>query len=456
MVFIDQINLSPVQMGLALALFAYIVWTGRPEWALGIHFSVALWTRSVMFGSVAVSYILLLVIALAALVYMHRQRGMTLLPSIMRPARQPWLPPTDRWILIWLALWLGWMLLLLGLYRPERGFGLLRILIFNILPGLPIVLLIASDLRRVRGFATAYLLATMVGGWFALAMLDIPLAYLLVDPTLSNTPVIRLNLTNYHFFAYSFSMALIMAVGLVLESKGWLRSLFFMACAAYCVYFLFLAGSRQSLNGAAVALAVMGFWALRRTGAMRARALLALVLMLVLGGALYQIAPELILRTEGGEHEISAVFALFEERGWIWQIAWRIFLTSPLWGVGFAFNAHNILVGILVDQGLVGMIFFLGFLAFALRQSWRVWFGDQSDPAAIWRVTFFAVLLFGLVHSQASGNVFTVWHLYWSTAFLWWLSYLADHEPAAERTVARVAPRGMLLARQLKGSLDGR
>lgn len=450
MEFINRIVLTPTQMGLALALFVFIVWTGRPEWAVGILYSFALWTRTLFFGPISANYLLLGVIALATVVYMVRYRRMSLLPSVVDRGQQLWIPPGDRWILAWMALWLVWMLLLLNLYQPERGFGLIRILTVYILPTLPIVLLFGAELRRVRGFAVAYLLTTMVGGWLALSVIEIPLDYLIQDPTLKETPIIRLNLLNYHFFAYAFSMSLIMALGLFLESKRWYRSLFMLACAAYCVYFLLLAGSRQSINGALIATLVLVGWSMRRSGPIKLRALLMLTLLLSIGIGLYLTSPDLLIRDgEGGGGNFLAIFALFDDRGGLWAGGWERFLSSPLWGVGFAYNTHNLFVGVLADQGLVGMVFFLGFLVFALHQSRRVWSGGQEDPRAVWRAVFFGILVFSLVHSQASGNVFTVWHLYWATAMLWWLSYLGDHEPAAEQPApeALAAPTGATLSR---------
>jgi O-antigen ligase len=448
--FISQIFLTPAQMGLMLAIFGFIVWIGRPEWALGMYFSTALWTRVVMFGPTASSYVFLSVIVAAATVYMLRHRRMSLLPSLLRPAARPWLPPHDRWILVWMLLWVIWMLLLLNLFKPERGFTLIRILVFYILPGLPMMLLFASDIRRLRGFAVAYLLMTMVGGWFMISLLGIPLDYLLVDPTLKGTNVIRLNITNYHFPAYAFSIALIMTIGLFLESKRWYAGLFYLAGAAYCVYFLLLCGSRQSMNGSLIAAVAFGLWAMRRAGPVKARAILVLTLLLSVGTTLYLTSPELIIRKEDGEQQLGSTVSLVDDRGAIWAQGWEYFLSSPLWGNGFEFNSHNIFIGTLADQGIVGAIFFSGFLIFAVSQSRRAWLGDQSDPGAVWRMAFLGILIFSVVHSQASGNTFTVWHLYWAAAAQWWLRALAD-EPAT----ARQAPAIRLPQPPLRPALRG-
>lgn len=451
--FISQIRLTPPQLAFVLALFGFIVWTGRPEWGLGMYFSTALWTRVVMFGGVSSSYIFLAVVAASSLVYMLRHRQMSLLPSLLRPAPRPWLPTRDRWILVWMILWFVWMVLLLQLFKPERAFTLIRILVFYILPGLPFMLLFASDIRRLRGFAVAYLLTTLVGGWFMITLLGIPLDYLLVDPTLKATNVIRLNIPNYHYPAYAFSIALIMTIGLFLESRRWIVGLLYLAGAGLCVYFLLLCGSRQSINGSLFAAAAFVLWAMGRTGLVKARAVLILSLLLTIGIALYQTSPELIIRTEEGEQQIGSTVSLVNDRGAIWARGWQYFTDSPIWGAGFYFNSHNLFIGTLADQGLVGGIFFIGVLYFAFRQSQRAWQGDQSDAGAVWRMAFLGILIFTVVHSQASGNSFTVWHLYWAAAAQWWLRNLADEEPATQEAAAfrlpTPAPRPALLAARI-------
>lgn len=442
--FINQIRLTPPQLAFVLAVFGLIVWTGRPEWGLGMYFSTALWTRVVMFGGVASSYIFLAVIAAASLVYMLRHRQMSLLPSLLRPAPRPWLPPRDRWILVWGLLWVIWMMLLLQLFKPERAFTLIRILVFYILPGLPFMLLIASDVRRLRGFAVAYLLTSIVGGWFAITLLGIPLDYLLVDPTLKGTNVIRLNIPNYHYPAYAFSIALILSIGLFLESRRWYTGLLYLAGAGLCVYLLLLCGSRQSINGSLFAAAAFVLWAMGRTGPVKARAVLILSLLLTIGVALYQTSPDLILRREEGEQQIGSTLSLVDDRGAIWARGWQYFADSPVWGAGFYYNSHNLFIGTLADQGIVGGIFFLGVLYFAFSQSRRAWLGDQSDAGGVWRMAFLGILIFTVVHSQASGNAFTVWHLYWAAAAQWWLRNLADEAPAAEPAPAFRLPRPAL------------
>jgi O-antigen ligase len=110
-------------------------------------------------------------------------------------------------------------------------------------------------------------------------------------------------------------------------------------------------------------------------------------------------------------------------RGWLWEIGWVNFLASPIWGWGFEKNvySHNLFIGALADQGIVGFIFLLGVIVFFIRRSRGVWSGRGPANVAIWRAMFVCIGIFGLSHGLVSSDVFSEWHLYWSAAFLWWL-----------------------------------
>jgi hypothetical protein len=419
--FVKQIFPSPIELALMLALFALAVWRGRPEWLMGAYLSTTLWTRTVMFGPVAHTWVLLAALGAAGVVYLTRDRKVALEPSLLRQRDFGLLPAHDRWIVPWMALWWGWMLLVLWQFDAYSKITYLRPLLLNIIAPLLVFWLFAGDARRLRGFAAAYVATTLVGCWQALKAIGLPISYPLSDPALSASGVIRLGLVNYHYFSHMLAIALILAVSLFLQAKRLGLSLLALGSAAMLAYFLLLVGARQSMVGVAIALALSLVWALRRSGLAAARASAVTFVTLAVGLLLYQIAPDLIVR--GDEAGIEESFNVFAGRGDLWERGFQIFLTSPLWGRGFEESlwAHNLFIGTLADQGVIGMVFFLGFLFFVAHQSRGLWKTGPITDLAIWRLAFLMIVLFALIHGQASGNTAITAHLYWPAIVLWFL-----------------------------------
>jgi O-antigen ligase len=410
MEFINSIYLTSVQSILVSLACLYIVGTGRPEWALGIYLSTAGWTRSIMFGPIAHTWVFLATMIGASIVYVLRRPRLTLLPS--------W----DRWIIPWMGVWWAWVLLLIGLFDPAEKMPLLRFLLLYDIAPLPVVLLFATDVRRARGLAIAYVLTTMVGGWVAISLLEVPIEYLAVDPTLTGLGIVRLGIVNYHLLAFIFSDSIILVAALFQVIRRNVVRLVLLASAGYCAYFLLLAGSRQAIGSVVAVLAVFVSWALIRRGTPRVRMVLLVGVIVLIGVALYQMAPQLIVRPR--ESGLLQAFDLEANRGEKWAASWRDFVSSPLWGTGFvdsATHGHNIFLSALADQGLVGMAFFVGLLVFVARQVRGIWTEKGTGDRAIWRMAFLCVVLLGLIHGLASGNPVSVGEIYWPVAFLWWL-----------------------------------
>ncbi len=408
----EQIRFAPEWLALIGAVLGYTIFSGRPEWGLGMYFSLTYWTRTVMFGSVAHTWVILAATVAAVVVALFRNKLSV----------RDMLPQRHQWIILWMLTWWAWIFLILIMFDSYNKIDFFRTLILYVIVPLPIVLFFGRDLQRVKGFAFAFMITTMIGGWQAISILKISLEYLIQDPTLTKIGVIRLGLGNYHWFAYGFAITLLMTIALYLQAKNPFKATLLLGVAAYCIYFLFMAGSRQSLNGGGIAALILAAWSIRHKGMPTTRVGIIAGLVVFLGLTLYAIAPELILRTN--EADYGNTFDVLSDRGGLWLKGWSIFLTSPIWGTGFEFSvyAHNIFLSTLADQGLVGFALLIGFLLFFIRRGRDVWTGPGPRDLAIWRMCFTCIGIFALIHAQASNDSISVWHLYFSTAFLWVLS----------------------------------
>ncbi|MGB9738147.1 O-antigen ligase family protein, partial [Chloroflexus sp.] len=205
----------------------------------------------------------------------------------------------------------------------------------------------------------------------------------------------------------------------------------------------FLTGARQSLSGSGVAAALIFGWSLTRTGKKSWRVPFSIAIIVLVVMMIYQVAPHLVVRE--GESGLEESFNIFEDRGGLWQIGLNYFFASPVWGWGFEYKlwSHNIFIGTLADQGLVGMTFLIGYLIWALRRLPAIWVQIPTDDRGVWRITFFAIFVFALVHGQASGNTMVTAHLHWSLWAVWALSTGVVTAPAHAPLplLARVRPR---------------
>ncbi|WP_298815787.1 O-antigen ligase family protein [Chloroflexus sp.] len=419
MIVTGPIILNPLELALLGLIGLYAVWRGRPEIVLAIYLSVSLWTRTVFVGPLAATWPLLATIVLALIRYLHVARPWSLLPNRLDLTTRQIFPTGDTWIVPWMGLWWAWALCVLLQFDLRDKMSILRPVILYIIVGSLVALMTIRDASAARRFAIAYLLTSAYGLYAALRFIEVPLSYLLSDPGLSSLPYRNLGIREYNYFSHHLSIAFVLGLGLFLQARHLWSMMLFAAVAFWCGYGVFLTGARQSLSGAGVAAALIFVWALSRQGSKPWRVPLIIAAIVMAVVLIYQVAPHLVVRE--GESGLEESFNIFEDRGGLWEIGWNYFLASPVWGWGFEQKlwSHNLFIGTLADQGLVGMVFFLGYLIWALRRLPVVWAQTPDDDRAVWRIVFFAIFVFALVHGQASGNTMITAHLHWSLWAVW-------------------------------------
>lgn len=421
--FANTIFLNSAQIIAVLLLCAAIIWFNRLEYALAIYVSTPLWTRSIQIGPVAHTWVFLTVMVCAAVMYNVRRKKPLLHPQF------------DTWILFWFLLWYLWMMILVLISFPSEENNLLHSLLLYLLIPLPFIYLVAQELKRIKRFAIAFIVTTIIGGIMAFNIINISLAQAIADPTLLSFGILRLNIINYHWFSYDFVISLIFIVTLFrLHSNLFIR-LLLAAAAMYCIYLLLLLGSRQAMAGAALSMLLFLLIVAARSRQNTIGVLLLVVSLIALGVAIFVYAPELVLRSY--ESDVSQSFDLEARRGEYWQLGWNIFLSSPVWGSGFRdFIAHNLFIGTLAEQGFVGLVFLLGFFTFCFKQIVPIFQAPIDDERTIWGIAFSCVIIFGIIHSQVSGSAVSVWHFYWSAIVIWILrtSLAKNAHPSQLRT----------------------
>jgi O-antigen ligase len=432
-----EIFLTPILTGLILLVCLYFVWKGRVDWATGTYLSLASWAGVIRFGSVNHIWVFSITMVGAAGVYWLKHPGLSIIPR------------RDAWIVLWLMVWWGWMLFLLSLSDispTEKNYVLVPFLFYNTAP-IPIFLLFAADLLRLKGFALAYLFTSIVGGGVAFSQLfklGVSLADLYRDPFLSNyesgTAFWFANATggmNYLAFAYAFGISLVLILALVFLYRRSFSFAMLIMGAAYCTYFLLMSTSKQIMLSTAIVGLLFALWAIRRR-IFRMRIILLTGVVAAIFLSVLFFRPEWILRSTVS---LSEAFNIVKDRGPSWAEGWDAFVRSPLIGVGFSQGTslgHNIFLNTLGNQGLVGMVFFIGFLVFLGKQVRGIWAGKGTREQAIWRMAFLCLALLFLFAGQASGSPESAWPLFWSAVILWRLKEAVEKSEASLLKVVSV------------------
>ena len=420
--FESIIPLTWWQQAIFIGVCLWIVAAAHPEVGLAIYLSIASWTRGFLIASVAQFWILLVVMGLA-----------TLRLILFGQVKPFVLPPHKRGVLAWLTIWWAWMIILCFFFLPyfdqAQWADLYRSAIFYTLIPMPIILFLPKEINRVVYFVCAYITTSVIGGLFAIMMLNIPFSYLLADPTSITKNTFALGIINYHWFAYQFAISLVFIFVLFIYVKNILVRAVLIVPALLCLYFLILSSSRQSILGCTIALLFCFIWVeFSGRGAHRFWIVALVAIFIFSAYWLVEQAPS-ILRigpfSGGSPPDIALLQDIIQKRSAVsWQLGLNLLPESPVWGLGFSQYSvsHNLFLGTIVDQGIIGLVFLLGFLTFWYGEARLAWKTTEQPDLKIWKLAMVAIMVFVLVQSQFSGDVLSEWAMWWSTVFLWCLN----------------------------------
>jgi O-antigen ligase len=278
--------------------------------------------------------------------------------------------------------------------------------------------LFAHDLQQIKRFAAAYLITTIVGCVVAVVVLDLSAQFVVENPTLTGTGIIRLGMQNYHWFAYALSYSMIFVIAFASRSQQWLMRLLLLFCIGYLAYFLLLAGSRQAIVGMVLSIMILLIILVRRHPSLMPAAALTIIIVTIIAIVIYQMDPYILTRSSSDD--LLQAFDIYNNRGELWHQGIDAFLRWPLWGDAYQEQnwAHNLFISVLADQGVIGAIFMVGFLVFFVKlASSTLHSGDITNWP--WPCVAMCIVLFDIVHGQASGTVLSSWAMYWGTLILW-------------------------------------
>jgi O-antigen ligase len=426
---------------LVMCAFTYWAIRGRIEILVPIQLVLNQWTRTVFVFGVPHLYLVSGALIVAVIARLLRRQA----PLYLRG---------HYWIIPWFALSIAWYVAL-SVFFGDSGYGTI-LLILNVAVVIPVLWLHVRSLNAVRVFARVYVATALLGAALAI---KVALDYgstsdLWRDPFMRSGVPFRLLSENYHFLAAPFSVALLLAWALARDASRWVERLCWSAAGLCCVYVLLLIGSRQHVLSAFVGSVLLAFHCVDWREHMGRKVRRLIVATALLSISLYTVAarPELLLRDdEQNTFAPSFVESIVGLRARIWASGLERFAQSPIVGNGPTFNSHNLFVATLANQGIVGFALLLGWLVFMLqvfRTSRSVPFNKESLQ---WQQALLVIGGMALVAGQASGDMTSLWYLYWAPTLAWCLQSrprasllrrvgLRNRSEASRRTASPVFP----------------
>lgn len=347
------------------------------------------------------------------------------------------LPNKDRQIIALLGFWWTYTLILLtasGFYN-FRSIGTTFISVM-----LPIffVILISKEFIFIKRFAAAFLVTTILGGVLYIYNLMSTSPDLIINPITGNQGMGRLPVYNYHKFSYPFGISFIFLITLFISWRGMLLRFILILGFLIVTYFLYFLGSRQTMIATLIASLVFLLWiGYKNIGSKTNKSFSTVAIITVLLFGIYYIANSFYALSD---FAISRGFDISlgvnasdliaqSKRSEQWQLAIDAIFDSFFLGTAYGFdNAHNIILAILVNEGVIGIFFFILYIKFFIKQSNSIFSSVNDLDLQAWQITFFLIFISTLIHSQFSGDNISSPEFYWAPIMLWFLRYPKNYK----------------------------
>ncbi len=296
------------------------------------------------------------------------------------------------------------------------------------------LIIIGTVVHLVSSQGTFSTISRLLHGWVALISGSIVAGLVYVAPT-TGPQEGRFTWLSVH----SVSAGSMLAVSVPIVFGLWIAAArrpmpwprwVYGALLALQIVFLLLTRTRGSIGGALIAIAVMAWLASGR----KARPELVLGGLIVSGAvALAFGRPILEFLTRG---ESADQIGTFNRRTEIWSLAWESFLQRPIFGLGFNSakgvffdetglgGAHNSVINVMIDVGLVGLIWWVVLVVSALVLLGRLRSRQRRSPTLLpgavgtarsdetILIGIFVALLINSITTEGLGagvNVMAIW-----------------------------------------------
>jgi len=411
-------QLGPMASAVVLSLCLVLVFKGRPEIAAALYLTIrAYGDHTWTIGGIAQTWIFLATMLGAAFVFYVKRNNFQ------------W-PANNRWIVPWLLSWWIWSSCLLFLNGSGLNKHLLKGFILWTLIPLPVMLVWLQKIERVASFSKAYVIGTMLGGFWLLRYISAECPSLMINPLIGAYGGGRLPIVNYHAFAYSYGISVVMLIGLFQLTKSRIMRGIYVCSIIYCFYFLYFSISRQTFAATVMVSILYLYWLLSRKYSLKDNSKLTskiwIFMLLAIGAyslfVFYHNSSVSFLRYSETMGEVASTMGIADRREF-WVKAVQAIFDSYFVGTAYETgNVHNIFLSVLANEGMLGFIFMIGFLGFGFIQIRNVFIVSEFSEVSVWRMAFASAFISTLIHSQYSGDNISAPELFWAVLVLWYLN----------------------------------
>jgi O-antigen ligase len=391
-------------MLLILAAVGYMCIRGRIAMMLGAYFAASGWMNNLNIGSLPFLRIMAAGVAATALVAMGgggRKMGRTLRH------------PRVRGCAFLVASWVLWMLLDVTFNSsPLAGAIYYSFLIYSISPVL-LMLLFISEVKDIRELAWGFLLCEAPACWASL------LTNRLGES--GTTGLVQgIGGNNYLRFSYSVAIAVLIGIGLLLSTRRHLLKPFILTAITLCSYTLVLTGARQSAIALLGGVAYLA-WTERRG---RGRVFVVIATAALIVGIGWEVLANLQVSDRYLNLKWTHTEVDLGTRQQYWEAGWQVFLKNPIMGAGLVYfpdstdTAHNLYIDLLASEGVVGGLFFLGYLGFVAGGLRTRSSAKGTREGLTWMSILISIVIFTAMHSFASGSVVGEPDFFWAPLLL--------------------------------------
>ncbi|MCL5027436.1 MAG: O-antigen ligase family protein [Bacteroidetes bacterium] len=226
-----------------------------------------------------------------------------------------------------------------------------------------------------------------------------------------------------NYLAAFFVLLIPITIGFIFMLKTTLKRLLFLGVLFLMSAAIMLTFSRGGILSLTVALFIFLSRAVKR------RTFIPLLLMVIVVAIVVILNPMTRIIFEG----ISNVENSFSymSRVNFYKDVWKTFLENPITGVGFgnlgfysqfkltdaAASAHNIVLGLLGENGVIGAILFLSILGYSLFLAIKNYINEKNVKLKILLWSFVSAFLGVIVHSMIEPNIEG-----WQFSMVFWTS----------------------------------
>jgi O-antigen ligase len=424
---------DPWLIALVLGIALLIVFFGRVDIAIGIFLSATEWAYSVDFGPTVFVWVLVATMALAAMRFYISK------PKIRNQIK---IHRSEFLLVFWMVLWAFWTYFTCVLMFPSAlSESFFKHLIVYEYLSFAMVMVFLRSMKNIWLMSVAFVVTSLVSGLISVYVLPEPVQQLMTQPGFQ---LKGMQQVSYLSFAVPLSLAVLFSGYRIINARSLFPRLIYLLVLLGLVGLLIMTNARQSAVGVAVGLGLMLVWyGLERTQITFDKKLQWVLLVLSVVSVVWWLYTNTLL----GERWRGSNLAVgYEGRVMFYEHAWKMFLSSPVWGRGWQYVsieggwAHNLVLDVMASQGVVGLFFLLVFLWMVLKKFVGTWQKTGVLEQDSWRICLLSCFIYVMIQQFFSGGL-TSPHVFWVSSLLLGGASLAGHKPVfKEQGVARHLP----------------